>query len=295
MLSANELPEAALSGVWFISDMHLSPERPDISDALWRFLSDLRQHNLRCVDQTHRIERLYLLGDLFETWIGDDGADHTAMTLCDHLAKLTACGVTVSLQHGNRDFLIGAPFVDRFGGVLLPEQHVINLFEHRVLLLHGDELCTKDSDYQALRKQFRSSAWQAAFLSQSLTERQAQATHYRQASQAAQKDKQAAILDVSPSAVEQTFAQHAIQTLIHGHTHRPALHRYPTDGAHAPRCRAVLGDWGKQIWALRATAIGLDLLTWDGDAHVHQARLADQQPWPLDVSQHTQSASISAR
>lgn len=218
----------------FISDLHLDSSRPAIARA---FLSFLEEH-------AGQVKALYILGDFFETWIGDDDDDpfHT-----DIIARLrvftrqTPCFI----MHGNRDFLIGEQFCELTGCQLLDDPVSVDLYGKQVLLMHGDTLCTEDVDYLAFRKQVRDPAWQQDFLGKPLAERRAIAQHLREASQQAAKTKAVEIMDVTPAEVERVMANAGIELLIHGHTHRPNIH----DNAQGKRI--VLGDWDKQGWVLR--------------------------------------------
>ena len=211
----------------FISDCHLDPARPEVTAALLDFIQA----------RASSAARLYILGDLFEVWLGDDDREHGLDDILASLAGL-AGEIPVFFLAGNRDFLVGADFAASTGIRLLEEPHQIELGQHRVALIHGDTLCTDDHDYQAFRKLARSTEWQATFLGQPLAERRRIAAGLRSDSVDAMAQKTADIMDVNPDAVEACFDRHAVDTIIHGHTHRPALHRYPRS-----RQRIVLGDW----------------------------------------------------
>lgn len=218
----------------FISDLHLEDSRPDISAALFEFLD----HNLGKTDE------LFILGDLFEAWIGDDSASEMSVAVSDALARFKSAGAAVYLMHGNRDFLLGHSFAQSCGGALIQEPFVINTDIGQVLLMHGDILCTDDTDYQEFRQLVRSPAWQENFLSQPLAQRQAFAEQARAQSALATAEKVSEIMDVNASAVEQSLNSAGTSTLLHGHTHRPAIHELPTLSAK----RIVLGDWDKRGW-----------------------------------------------
>jgi len=236
----------------FISDLHLDPSRPDITRLFGDFLDG----------QARDAEALYILGDLFEAWVGDDDPSDTGAFVAEKLKALADSGVPVSFMHGNRDFLLGEDYARRAGMALLADPTRIELHGKPVLLMHGDTLCTDDVAYQQFRAQTRDPAWQAQFLSQPLAARLAFAQQARAASQARQGELRDAgtmetITDVSPAAVDATFAAHGVDTIIHGHTHRPAVHDLVVDGR--PRQRIVLGDWYEQGSVLRATARGFEL------------------------------------
>lgn len=211
----------------FISDCHLDPGRPEIAAALTRFLDQ------RAAAANH----LYILGDLFEVWLGDDDPAATKQPVIDSLRALAA-RIPVYFMAGNRDFLLGQDFAARVGLTLLDEPQQLQLGSERVLLLHGDILCTDDHDYQQFRVKVRSAAWQTEFLAQPLLERQRVAAQLRSDSLAAMAQKESNIMDVNAAAVRDCFRQNRVDTIIHGHTHRPAVHRYD-----APLVRYVLGDW----------------------------------------------------
>ena len=215
----------------FISDVHLEPGRP-AATAL--FLAFLRQ-------QARWAEALYILGDLFEAWIGDDDDAEPGGIVATALRTLTGQGVPVYFLHGNRDFLLGEQFAAASGMRLLPDSVVMELAGERVLLLHGDTLCTDDVEYQAFRAQVRDPAWRRQILALPLAQRRALAGQLRETSRQITGQKAADIMDVNAGEVERVLRLHGVQYLIHGHTHRPALHDGFLEGQ--PVRRAVLGDW----------------------------------------------------
>ena len=236
----------------FISDLHLDDSRPEVTALFGRFVDD----------EARRADALYILGDLFEAWVGDDDASAAGDVVATKLRALSDAGVPVFFMHGNRDFLVGAGYADRAGMTLLPDPAVILVEGRPVLLMHGDTLCTDDVAYQAFRAQSRDPKWQAHFLAQPLAARQAFADQARAASKAHQAGLQAAgamdaITDVAPPTVEATFRRFGIDTLVHGHTHRPAVHPLDIDGR--PCRRIVLGDWYEQGSVLRMFADTTDL------------------------------------
>ena len=224
----------------FISDLHLCAERPAITKLFLEFLQT----------RAAAAQALYILGDLMEYWIGDE-----AMALPEHqgivqgLQQLTANGVLVSIMHGNRDFLLGQAFMQQSGCRLLPDPSLIELDGQMVLLMHGDSLCTDDVDYIAFRKMVRDPAWQQKVLAMAVPERIALSRQLREDSKVAMAGKKPEIMDVNQQAVEQVMRQHGVRQLIHGHTHRPAVHHFELDGATVTR--TVLGDWYEQGSVLR--------------------------------------------
>jgi len=236
----------------FISDLHLDPARPEITRLFGEFIDG----------EAHHADALYILGDLFEAWVGDDDPSETGAFVAEKLKALSDSGVPVYFMHGNRDFLLGEDYAGRAGMILLPDPSIVELYGKPVLLMHGDLLCTDDIAYQQFRVQTRDPAWQAQFLAQPLPARLAFAQQARAASQARQGELRDAgtmetITDVSPDGVTQTFAQHGVGTLIHGHTHRPAVHELDVGGKACKRI--VLGDWYTQGSVLRVDASGASL------------------------------------
>ena len=222
----------------FVSDLHLDADRPEATRAFCRFLEE----------RACNAEALYVLGDLFEAWVGDDDDGPLAREVVEALAKLAAGGTAVYFAHGNRDFLVGEDFCRRSGAVLLEETSVVEIGGERVLLMHGDSLCTDDHDYQEFRAMVRDPGWQAGFLALPLMERRALAAQARDASRLSTSGKPAEIMDVNAAAVAETMRLNGVRRLIHGHTHRPAVHEFNLDGA--PATRTVLGDWFRHGWAL---------------------------------------------
>jgi UDP-2,3-diacylglucosamine hydrolase len=249
-------PERALHGsestalsTFFISDLHLQPAQPQLLEACLQFL----------LETAAGADALYILGDLFEAWVGDDDDAPWLPPLRDALKRLRDGGTRLYFLHGNRDFLVGKPFAQQCGMELLPESVVIELYGRQALLLHGDTLCTEDREYLAMRAQLHNPLWQQAVLGKSLAERRVLAASLRMESKAAGAQKSAEIMDVTPAEVERVMAANGVDLLIHGHTHRPARHDLRVSGKAAERI--VLGDWGSTLWYLRADATGrLDLI-----------------------------------
>ena len=215
----------------FISDLHLDPERPHIVDLYTAFLRGAAR----------QADALYILGDLFESWIGDDDDGMLAQHVAAETGALSAGGVPVHFLHGNRDFLLGPDYAARAGMRLLPDPTVAEFGGERVLLMHGDTLCTDDVDYQKFRMLVRNPDWQRQFLAKPLGERRAFAAQARGESARQTSMKPAQIMDVNQVAVEAALRAHGVRRMIHGHTHRPARHRFEFDGE--PAERIVLGDW----------------------------------------------------
>jgi UDP-2,3-diacylglucosamine hydrolase len=225
----------------FISDLHLQESRPDISAALFRFLER----------NTGRCDALYILGDLFEVWIGDDAWDSLAQRVAAALKAFSENGARIYLMHGNRDFLMGSDFASACGAELLADPTVIRSSAGSIILSHGDALCVDDQDYQAFRQQVRDPRWQAAFLARSLSERRAFAEQARQQSKQATAGKDMGIMDVNNDAVSELLQAQQQSRLLHGHTHRPARHSIRLDPAIAGESegwRLVLGDWDNKLW-----------------------------------------------
>ncbi len=218
----------------FISDLHLSGQRPAITEL---FLDFLRQ-------RARSAEALYILGDLFEAWIGDDAVLPDYQPCVDALRTLADSGVPVYIMQGNRDFLLGEGFAAMSSATLLPDPSVIDLYGEPTLLMHGDTLCTDDVAYQQFRAMVRDPQWQAALLAKTPQERLAMAREYREISQAQTAQKAETIMDVNQEAVAAALREQGVHRLIHGHTHRPALHDFTLDNA--PARRIVLGDWYEQ-------------------------------------------------
>jgi len=240
----------------FVSDLHLDPVRPEITSLFLRFLRE----------EAAGADALYILGDLFEAWVGDDDPSEAGAEVAAGLRALADAGVPLYFMHGNRDFLVGADYARRAGMRILPDPAVVPLYGQPVLLMHGDLLCSDDTAYQAFRAQTRDPQWQQRFLAQPLEARLAFAAQARQASMARQREMLQGdrgtfetVTDVTPATVEATLARFGVDTLIHGHTHRPAIHELQV-GARACR-RIVLGDWYEQGSVLRVDAHGLHLET----------------------------------
>ena len=224
-----------------VADLHLSSDTPDINQGFYRYL----EHTAPGADA------LYILGDLFDAWIGDDLLDANTHPLCSvaqevihHLRKLSSNGTAVYFMHGNRDFLLGKRFINACQAFLLPDIEEVEIQGVPVLLLHGDSLCTQDEAYMAFRKQSRDPEWQTQMLALPLQQRVALAQSLRTQSGEANANKAEAIMDVTPHEVIALMERHGLTTMIHGHTHRPKVHDLTVEDV--PAKRYVLGDWDTQ-------------------------------------------------
>lgn len=235
---------------WFISDLHLAPEETRITAGFLDFM-------LEPQDGDH----LYILGDFFNYWLGDDVPHPYIDSIKNVLKATTERGVKLFFMHGNRDFLIGEQFCKDTHITLLEDPSIITLNDEPVLLMHGDSLCTLDTEYMAFREMVRSQEWQAQFLGQSLEDRLAFANKARDESQKGNAIKEQTIMDVTKSEVDTSLTKANVTRLIHGHTHRPAIHDFDLDGANAQRI--VLGDWYSHGWYLKVNEQGYRLVDFD--------------------------------
>jgi len=232
--------------ILFISDLHLSPRSPGATCLFLDFLAG----------RARQASELYILGDLFEAWIGDDDIDDPYHTEIISALRSTAdSGVRISVMHGNRDFLLGASFAAAAGARLIADPYILSTAEWQFVLAHGDALCLDDTEYMAFRSQVRDPAWQAALLAKPLAERRAIADHMREVSEASQRGKANPYTDLQPAATEDFLRAHGYATFIHGHTHQPATHDHIVDGIHVERW--VLADWHENRG---------ECLVWDGVA-----------------------------
>jgi UDP-2,3-diacylglucosamine hydrolase len=229
-----------------VSDLHLSPTRPAVAEAFFRFLSG----------EARQAAAVYILGDLFEYWIGDDSlVEPFNRRIADAIAATVAAGTPVYLMHGNRDFLIGKRLASYTGMTLLPDPTLTELAGTPTLLMHGDTLCTDDHEYQRLRAKVRHPLWQRIVLALPRGVRSWRAQHGRRQSEARKRERPAAVMDVNAGAVEAAFRTHGYPRMIHGHTHRPARHLHDVDGR---RCeRWVLADWYERGSYLRCGVDGV--------------------------------------
>lgn len=239
--------------ILLISDLHLEEQRPDITRAFLRFLET----------RASGAEALYILGDFFEVWIGDDGMTPYQHQIAAALRALSESGTRLYLMHGNRDFMIGQAFCKEAGCTLLSDPHIATLSGERVLLMHGDSLCTRDEGYMRLRRLLRNPLSLFILHHLSLARRQKLAQKLRSTSREETRMKASDIVDVTPDEVIRAMRKHRVRTLIHGHTHRPATHSLQIDGQAARRI--VLGDWDRQGWALQIDESGLHQAPFDLD------------------------------
>ena len=232
----------------FIADLHLHTEEPAITAGFLRFLNG----------EARQADALYILGDLFEAWIGDDDPNPLHREIAAAIHALVKTGVPCYFIHGNRDFLVGKRFAQESGMILLPEEKVLDINGRRVLIMHGDTLCTDDTGYQAFRKKVHTPWIQTLFLALPLFIRQKIAARMRAGSKAANSSKSLEVMDVNPQAVVSVMEKHHVQWLIHGHTHRPAIHSLQANGSEA--FRAVLGAWHSEGSMIKVTAENVELI-----------------------------------
>lgn len=235
--------------VLFISDLHLDASRPAATDCFLRFLAG----------PARDAEALYILGDLFEAWTGDDSAGHHDREILAGLRRYSAAGHRCHVLRGNRDFLLGPRFAAETGATLLADETRLELAGSTALLMHGDTLCTDDRAYQRYRRFVHHPATQALYLALPTAVRSGIAAYARRRSMTAKAGKAAAIMDVNALAVADAMRRHDVRLLIHGHTHRPAVHGFDLDGEAARRI--VLGDWYHQGSVLRWSGAGPELGT----------------------------------
>jgi len=233
---------------YFIADLHLAENRPDITACFLAFMKN----------DAIKAEKLYILGDLFEVWFGDDYKTELTEAVINAVKTLNSSGTKVYFIHGNRDFLLGNHYAKQANMILLPEKQLIDLYDEKVLLMHGDTLCTRDVDYQKFRKKSRSWWWQGFMKSLPLWLRKRIADNYRAKSKQAQQTKSLDIMDVTESEVVKDLEEYNCQLMIHGHTHRPNIHNLTANNS--PAQRIVLGDWYEQGAWLKVTPTEKTLL-----------------------------------
>jgi UDP-2,3-diacylglucosamine hydrolase len=233
----------------FISDLHIDSGCPAITEQFLGLMDG----------EARNAEALYILGDLFESWVGDDAADADQLAAIAGLKSLTDRGVPCFVMHGNRDFLLGDRFCSLSGARLLADPVVVTLYGESILVMHGDALCTDDRAYQRLRATVRDSGWQRQFLALSIASRRSLAGAARVGSQAHTANLDYTITDVNATSVETALRRSGTSTLLHGHTHRPAIHALTVDGRACTRI--VLGDWHRQGSLLRWDRSGPELIS----------------------------------
>lgn len=234
--------------ILFVSDLHLHASRPAVTDCFLRFLTDTAS----------QADALYILGDLFESWIGDDAPGATGLQVSAALRSLTDRGVPCSFMCGNRDFLISTRFATEAGLKMLPDETVVDLYGERALLMHGDTLCTDDHAYQRYRRVVHWRPTQALYLALPVSIRKRIEVQLRSKSMKTYDSKPAMLMDVNQQAVATVMQRHGVSLLIHGHTHRPAIHHFE-NAQRATATRIVLGDWYEQGSVLRWTSSGPEL------------------------------------
>ncbi|MDN3639421.1 UDP-2,3-diacylglucosamine diphosphatase [Simiduia curdlanivorans] len=233
---------------YFISDLHLDATRPDVTRAFLHFLNNAAQ----------QANALYILGDLFEAWIGDDDDAPLALEVQAALKAYADSGHALYFMQGNRDFLVGEAFCQRTGAKMLNDPTVIDLHGKVVLLMHGDTLCTDDVDYQEFRAQARNPQWQAPLLAQPLAARRQLAAKIRAETSSLAAMKAEDIMDVNRDEVARVMLTHRADLLVHGHTHRPKRHPVNLNGQQAERI--VLGDWHRSLWYLAVSPKAIELI-----------------------------------
>jgi UDP-2,3-diacylglucosamine hydrolase len=239
-----------MMATFFISDLHLHESRPQVTRAFFQFLHT----------QVKGAEKLYILGDFFDAWIGDDNDAPLNQEVARELKTLSDSGTQIFLMHGNRDFLLGNQFAAHAGAQLISEYTTVDLYGQPTLLLHGDSLCTDDTQYISFRQQVRSPQWQQQILAQPLAARRALAAQMREKSESMNSLKAEDIMDVNQREVEQTMKNASVKLMIHGHTHRPDRHLFEIVGE--PAERIVLGDWHDKGWAVYADENKIELISW---------------------------------
>ncbi|MFY8282218.1 UDP-2,3-diacylglucosamine diphosphatase [Pseudoalteromonas sp. SSMSWG5] len=228
---------------YFIADLHLTENRPDITAAFFDFLDS------KIINDD--VDALYILGDFFEVWVGDDYQTDLSVSVATRLSQVSESGTKVFFIHGNRDFIMREGYAKSASMTLLPEQVVIDLYGTPTVILHGDEMCTQDVEYQKFRKKSRGWWWPKLMLAMPLWYRKKIARNAREKSKQSQAGKALEILDVTEDAVLTMFKKHQVKNMIHGHTHRPNVHYYNVNGE--THTRTVLGDWYEQGSYLRVT------------------------------------------
>ena len=216
----------------FISDLHLDHKREDIKKAFFKFLES----------EAYEFKNLYILGDLFEVWIGDDFEDDFSNQVISKLKQFSQSNKNIYIMHGNRDFLLGEKFAEKCGAKLIPDPLILDDKGKKIMLSHGDIFCTDDMEYQDFKEKVRNEKWKIEFLSKNLRDREEIAKNLRKESAVKNEKKQDYLMDVNKSEVEKIAQENEIEILIHGHVHRPKIHNEVFGQ------RIVLGDWDKKYW-----------------------------------------------
>ena len=234
--------------IYFISDLHLEDTNSNITHAFFNFIDGLKEN-----------DQLYILGDLFESWVGDDDSTELSNSVAEKLRSLSDRNISTAIMHGNRDFLIGDLFCHSASIKLLEDPYFIQLAGHKVMLTHGDQLCTDDKEYQAFRSVVRNPIWQKDFLNFPISKRQKIANETKDASKASKEMKAMDIMDVNENSVLESFIENKINIMIHGHTHRPNKHHISND--QGDFTRYVLGDWSqKSAIIIKCTDENIELI-----------------------------------
>ena len=236
----------------FIADLHLCPERPKVNQAFFHFLQT----------RAAEADALYILGDLFEAWIGDDDPAPLSQQVIRALRALTDSGTELFFLHGNRDFMVGKRFARETGATLLNDHALVVIGDEQALVLHGDTLCTDDIAYQKFRRRIRNPLVLRILRHLPLKTRQNIGIKGREKSMATNSNKSASIMDVTPATVTAMMKKYKVTTMIHGHTHRPFCHELVLDDG-SPARRFVLGDWGSKGWGLSSNGQALTLFSFD--------------------------------
>lgn len=234
---------------YFVADIHLCSQRPELIQGFVDFIEKTAKD----------CNSLYLLGDIFEAWIGDDYLDPAIKPVIEALQALSNNGTSLYFQRGNRDFLVGTQFTQLIGAQLLEDSCIVTLESCDALIMHGDQLCTDDIEYQKFRSLVRSPEWQNDFLSKPIAQRLQIAEHLRTQSKEHSSAKSQQITDVNKEQVIQSIASCSSLLLIHGHTHRPAIHSVVLPDKRIAK-RMVLGDWGESLWYIKSDASGCKLI-----------------------------------
>jgi len=234
---------------FFISDIHISEQYPEIGEQLIDFLEN----------QAQQSDALYILGDLFEYWLGDDDTNHEYKKIKSTLKLYTDKKIPTYLMHGNRDFLIGETFANETGITILPDPSIIDLYGEKILISHGDIFCTDDIEYQLSRESTRNPNWQKMILGKSLKERKKLAYEARKKSSKHTRQTKKILMDVNQNEINETFKKYGLNQIIHGHTHKPAIHNSMINGELYKRI--VLGDWYDQGSVLKWDQSGPELVT----------------------------------